>query len=230
MLRWCALIARHHPREGVIAISPFKLKAAATGAVCVVIGAAAGIVGASAAPGAKSTTTAKPAAPTLPQAKAPGPFRGRFHGRFAGPGGPGGPGGPAVHASVVELNKAGTAFITVTEDSGTVQSVSGSSLTIKEAVGKVVYRTVTLTIPSSATITRNFSNAALSTLKSGDRVRVEQSSEGTDVFAVDLSSLPRRGYPGKPGQWGPGGAGRPGVPPQPGGASAPAPPVPQTGA
>ena len=91
-----------------------------------------------------------------------------------------------MHASVVELNKAGTGFITVTEDSGTVQSVSGNSLTIKEAVGKVVYRTVTLTIPSSATITRNFSKAALSTLKSGDRVRVEQSNEGTEVSAVDL--------------------------------------------
>ena len=61
---------RAPPREGVIAISPFKLKAAATGAACVVVGAAAGIVGASAAPRAKSTTTAKPAAPPLPQAYA----------------------------------------------------------------------------------------------------------------------------------------------------------------
>jgi hypothetical protein len=219
----------------LIAISSFKLKAAATGAACVVVGAAAGIVGASAAPTTKSS---KPAAPALPQTRGAGRAS-RMH-RDAGDL------GPAVHASVVVLNKAGTGFITATEDSGTVQSVSGRQLTIKEAVGTVVYKAVTLTVPSGATISRNFSTAALGALKSGDRVRVVQSSEGTDVMAIDTSALPRRGAPGvpggrggpggpgdpggpgRPGGWGPGG--RPGVQPQSGGAVSPSAPVPQTGA
>jgi hypothetical protein len=201
----------------LIAISTFKLKAVATGAACVVVGAAAGIVGASAAPTAKSKT----AKPALPQKRAAGRAFGLRH-RDAGDL------GPAVHASVVVLNKAGTGFITATEDSGTVQSVSGDQLTIKEAVGSVVYKTVTLTIPSGATISRNFSSAALSALKSGDRARVVQSSEGTDVMAVDPSSLPRDGGPGH-GGWGPG-HGPPGVHPQAGGAVGPSAPVPQTGA
>jgi hypothetical protein len=208
----------------LIAMSSFKLKAAVTGAACVVVGAAAGIVGASAAPSAKSP---KSAAPVLPQARGVGrPWR--MH-RDAGDL------GPAVHATVVMLNKAGTGFITATEDRGTVQSVSGDRLTIKEAVGKVTYKTITLTIPSGATISRNFSTAALSALKSGDRVRVVQSSEGTDVMALDPSALPRRGGPGSPGGfgrqhrgWAPGG--RPGVPPQAGGALSPPAPVPQAGA
>ena len=212
----------------LIAISSFKLKAAATGAACVVVGAAAGIVGASAAPSAKS---AKPAAPALPQTRGAGRALRRH--RDAGDL------GPAVHASVVVLNKAGTGFITATEDSGTVQSVSGDQLTVKEAVGTVVYKTVTLTIPSGTTISRNFATASLSALKRGDRVRVVQSSEGTDVMAVDTSTLPRGGGPGRPGGWGPGGAGhpggwapggRPGVQPQSGGAVSPSAPVPQTGA
>jgi hypothetical protein len=199
----------------------FKLKAAVTGAACVAIGAAAGIVGASAAPSSKS---AQPAAPKL----LPYGARGRHPGlgRFRG-----GPLGPAVHATAVVPNKAGTGFITVTEDMGIVQSVSGDKLTIKEAVGKLTYKTVTLSIPSGATVIRNFSTAALSALKSGDRVRVEQSSEGTDVFAVAPGAFPHFGGPGhRPGAWGPGGAGRPGVLPKPGGAQVPTPPVPQTGA
>lgn len=206
-------------------MSSFKLKAAATGAACVALGAAAGIVGASAAPSAKTPKSTSPAVPQFPRGPRPGLHRFR-----------GGPGeramlGPAVHASVVVLNKAGTGFITATEDRGTVQSVSGDKLTIKEGIGKVTYRTITLTIPSKATIMRNFSAAALSALKSGDRVRVEQSSEGTDVFAVAPGAFPRIGGPGhRPGAWGPGGAGRPGVLPEPGGAQAPAAPVPQTGA
>jgi hypothetical protein len=216
----------------LIAISSFKLKAAATGAACVVVGAAAGIVGASAAPTSKSS---KPAGPALPQTRGAGRAF-RLHRQS-------GDLGPAVHASVVVLDKAGTGFITATEDSGTVQSVSGKQLTIKEAVGSVTYKTITLTIPSGATISRDFSSTALSALKAGDRVRVVQSSEGTDVMAVDTSTLPRDhrpggpgnpggpggpGGPGRPGGWGPGG--RPGVQPQPGGAISPSAPVPQTGA
>ena len=114
---------------------------------------------------------------------------------------PGGPGGRAVHEDAVVLNKAGTAFITATEDSGTVVSVSGDQLTIKEGTASVTYKTVTLTIPSGATIKRNGSTAQLSELKAGDHVHVTKSSDGTTVFAGDGSFRPAGG----PGHGPPGG-------------------------
>jgi hypothetical protein len=111
-----------------------------------------------------------------------------------------------VHEEAVVLNKAGNGFVTVTSDSGTAQSVSGDQLTIKEAVGSVTYKTVTLTIPSGAKVIRNFKSASLSDLRSGDRVRVSSSSEGTAVLADDGSVRP-------PflGRHGPGGPGAPGA-------------------
>lgn len=82
-----------------------------------------------------------------------------------------------------------------------------------------------------SSVYRNVSTAALSALKSGDRVRVEQSSEGTNILAMAPGAFPKGGGPGhRPGAWGPGGAGRPGVLPAPGGAAARSVPVPQTGA
>jgi hypothetical protein len=117
--------------------------------------------------------------------------------RSARPGGP--PGGRAVHEDAVVLNKAGTGFITATEDNGSVVSVSGDQLTIKEGTASVTYKTLTLTIPSGATIRRNGSTAKLSDLKAGDHVHVTKSSEGTTVFADDGTHRPMgRGY-GPPG-------------------------------
>jgi hypothetical protein len=114
-------------------------------------------------------------------------------------------GGPfhgfAVHAEEVVLNKAGTAFITQTEDSGTVSSVSGDQLAIKEGTATVTYKTVTLTIPSGATIYRNGAKAALSDLKAGDHVRVTSSSDGTTVLAGDKTQ--RLGPDGRGGHGGP---------------------------
>ena len=111
------------------------------------------------------------------------------------------------HAEEVVLNKAGTAFITETEDSGTVTSVSGDQLGVKEAASNVTYKTVTLTIPADATVYRNGSKAALSDLKSGDHVHVSSSSDGTTVFAGDGSFRP--GPDGPHGHGGP----PPGAPP-----------------
>ena len=112
---------------------------------------------------------------------------------------PGPPGGFAVHAEEVVLNKAGTAFITATEDSGTVASVSGDQLTVKEGTKSVTYKTVTLTIPSGAKVLRNGASAQLGDLKSGDHVHVSTSSDGTTVFANDSSHRPGPGGPGKVG-------------------------------
>ena len=162
-------------------------------------GAAAGITGGTAATTNKSARAGAAAA----------------HGGWGLRGGPPLGHGFAVHEVAVVLNKAGDGFITVTSDSGALQSVSGDQLTLKEAVGSVAYRTVTLTIPSGATVIRNFKTASLSDLRAGDRVRVSSSTEGTTVLADDGSVLPPHdglrphaapppGAPGAPGGAAPG--------------------------
>lgn len=164
---------------------------------CVALGAAGGIAGALAAPGKKSSTRAAPAAPARDG-----------HGRgFGGP-----PHGPAVHAEEVVLNKAGTAFITETDDRGKVKSVSGNDVTITEGVGNVTYKDVTVTVPDSATVVRNGNTAKLSDLVAGDHVDVSSSSDGTRVFAADASFRPARG-PGHGRGPGPGPDGHGGPPP-----------------
>lgn len=186
-----------------------KLKVAAVAFATAGIGAAAGLTAAAASP---STHTSTPAPSTGKAARPAWPHFRHGHSRFGPPGA-----GRPVHEQAVVLNRAGTAFVTVTVDSGTVQSVSGDRLTIKEAAGNVTYRTVTLTIPAQATIIRDFGKASLSQLKHGDRVRVQQSSDGTDVFAVDPGATPWRHGPGGPGghnpPTGPGGPPGPGVSP-----------------
>ena len=141
-----------------------RLKTILIAALCATVAAAAGIAGSSAA--TKSHKTRKSTnSSSLP---------GRPFGRMM-------MGGP-VHVDAVVLNKAGTAWITVTEDNGTVSSVSGDQLVITEGTTAVPYKTVTLTIPSDATIIRNGQKAALSDFQSGDHVHVSQSSDGTIVF------------------------------------------------
>ena len=129
--------------------------------------------------------------------------------------------GPAVHEDAVVLNRAGTHFITATSDNGTVASVSGDQLQITEAIGKVSYKTVTLTIPAGATVERNLATAKLSDLKPGDRVHVTQSSDGTVVFANDRTFEPPAGGPHGPGRARPSRSGR--SPPRMGSAAAAAP-------
>jgi hypothetical protein len=177
------------------------VRIAAVLGLCALAGAAAGIAGSAAAPSGKAKKGNSSRRAGLPRG---------FH-------------GPAVHANAVVLNKAGTGFITETEDKGKVKSVSGDQLTITEGVGNVTYKDVTLTIPSNATVVRNFGKAKLSDLKAGDRVRVSQSSDGTFVLASDASHRPfgpghfgRRGGPrgdarGAGGPWPPGPP--PGAPP-----------------
>jgi hypothetical protein len=119
-----------------------------------------------------------------------------------------------VHAELVVPNKAGTGFETVTMDNGKFKSLSVDQLTITEGTDTVTYKDVTLTIPSGATVKRNFADAQLSDLKDGDRVHVASSPEGTFVFAADAQHQERG--PGGHGHHG--GPGRPGDgPPPPGG-------------
>ncbi len=202
--------------EGVIVIRrTTKIKGAALLAACVTAGAIAGITGAAASPSTKSSGSSS-SAPTSP---APGRFWRHLRGPLAAIGI-----GPAVHETAVVLNKAGTGFITATVDSGTVQSISGDQLTIKEGVGNVTYKTVTLTIPSGATVFRNFASSSLSALRSGDRVRVEQSSEGTNIVAIASNFAPTFHGPRTPDRgWGGPGGGPAGMP-------MPVPAVPPAGA
>jgi hypothetical protein len=121
-------------------------------------------------------------------------------------GGPGGPGGGGVHSVSVVPDKAGTSFITLTSDRGTVQSVDtgASTITIVEGTKSTTYKTPTLTIPTDATIMLDAKKATLAEIKAGDRVAVSSSSEGTTVFATDSSFQPPSG-PGKAGPPGMGG-------------------------
>ncbi len=120
-----------------------------------------------------------------------------------------GPGGPAVHSESVQLNKAGTAFITVTRDSGTVTAVSGSDITLHEGTKTVAYKDVTITVADGATVTRNDATAALTDIKVGDRVSITQSTDGTMVRAYDPTYKPTRPDGGHGGHDGPGGPGGP---------------------
>lgn len=150
------------------------MKAAAAAGACAAVGAGAGIVGSAAAPSSKS----KPGGGEY------GFFRRGFGLRHPGVR-PFGIGGPPVHAQAVILNKAGNGFVTATEDSGTIKSVSGNDVTISEGVGSVHYQDQTVTIPSGATIYRNGAKASVSDLKTGDEIHVTSSSNGTFVVAGD---------------------------------------------
>ncbi|WP_354699293.1 hypothetical protein DSM112329_05004 [Paraconexibacter sp. AEG42_29] len=181
------------------------MRVTAIGAVCALGGAGAGIAGSSAATkpssttAAKTTTTAKAAAAA--KARAGGP-RGK-HGPLGGP-------GRVVHSEATVLNKAGTAYITATEDHGTVKSVSGNDVTITEGTTAVPYKDVTVTVASDATIERNGKTAKLSDLKAGDDIHVSVSSDGTVVHAHDDTFKPT---PPASGKGGPGPGGPPPAPP-----------------
>jgi hypothetical protein len=87
----------------------------------------------------------------------------------------------AVHGDVVVRTKAG--FFTVTFDRGKVDSVSGRQLTITEGTKKASYKTVTLTIPTGATVRDDRHTASLSDLKAGQRVLVLKAPKRTFVIA-----------------------------------------------
>jgi hypothetical protein len=146
----------------------------AVATTCALVGAAGGIASSGAASKASSSTASS-------TSKKDG----------GGPGGPGGFGGGfAIHSESVQLNKAGTAFITVTRDQGTVTAVSGSDISLTEGTKTVTYKTVTVTVADGATVTRNDETAALTDIKVGDTVSISQSSDGSQVRAYDPTYKP----------------------------------------
>jgi hypothetical protein len=182
-----------------------KVAAVAAAGACVLAGAAAGI-SQSAASSSSSSSSAKAG-------------KAGAHARLAGAHGFGfghGPGGE-VHAVEVVPNKAGTGFVTVTEDNGTITAVDSGAgtITLKEGTSSATYATPTITIPSGATVTLDGATSSLEKLKAGDHVSISSSSEGTTVFAVDSSFQPgNRPGPGMMGGSAPqGGMPQGGAPP-----------------
>jgi hypothetical protein len=87
----------------------------------------------------------------------------------------------AVHGDVVVRTKAG--LVTVAIDRGKVDAVSGRQLTITEGTKKASYKTVTLTIPTGASVRDDRQVASLSGLKAGQRVLVLKAPKRTFVIA-----------------------------------------------
>jgi hypothetical protein len=162
-------------------------------AVCAFVGALAGIAGSAAAPSSKAKAKAaqaqtraakKQALRRAFRLRAGQVARFRVHARF----GPGfGFGGGPVHATAVVPNADGTGFDTITTDAGTLNSVDGTTLHIKEGTDKKVYKDdVAIDVGSDAKVIRNHEDAKLSDLKEGDHVRVITGTpKGNIVIAED---------------------------------------------
>ncbi len=124
-------------------------------------------------------------------------------------------GGPPIHSEMVVPTRSGDSFETITQDSGKLQSVSGSQLTISEGTKQATYKTVTLDIPADAKVIRNGKSVDLSELQQGDQVHVSQSPENSFVFAADSTFTKKLGK-GAPMPPPPGIGGMPpGLPPVP---------------
>jgi len=149
------------------------MRTGAVGAVCALAGGAIGIAGSSASSPSKPTPLKMAAGLRLAVA---GPMLGFGPLLDAA--------GPPVHSDAVVPNEKG-GFDTVTMDRGSFSSLSGDQLTISEGTKSATYKTVTLTIPSNATVRRNGADAQLSDLKAGDEVFVVQSPSRTLVVAHD---------------------------------------------
>lgn len=74
-------------------------------------------------------------------------------------------------------------FSTLSIDRGTLTSVSGDQLTLKEGRRRFTYKTVTISLPSDATIRLSRQPSSLSALAAGDRVEVVQGPKRTSVIA-----------------------------------------------
>ena len=150
-------------------------------AVCAVVGALAGIAGSAAAPSSKSKATQAQKKAAKKQARAL--RHGLRHGLAGGPGFMGGP----VHAEAVIPKADGSGFVTVTTDAGTLNSVDGTTVHVKEGTDKKTYKDdVAIDVGSNAKVIRNHADAKLSDLKAGDHVRVITGApQGNLVIAED---------------------------------------------
>lgn len=87
----------------------------------------------------------------------------------------------AVHGDLIVPTKTG--FAAVTFDRGTVKSVSGQQLTLTEGTKLATYKTVTLTIPTTARVRDNRKKGTLADVKTGQRATVVKTPKATFVIA-----------------------------------------------
>jgi hypothetical protein len=87
----------------------------------------------------------------------------------------------AVHGDLIVATQTG--FVPVTFDRGTVNSVSGQQLTLTEGTKQATYKTVTLTIPTTAHVCDNRQKTTLADVKTGQRATVVKTPKATFVIA-----------------------------------------------
>jgi hypothetical protein len=150
-------------------------------AACALIGALAGIAGSAAAPSSKSKSAQAQKKAEKRKARA---LKHVFRG---GPGPRFGFGFGPVHAEAVVPNRDGTGFDTIVTDAGTLSSVDGTTVHIKEGTDKKVYKDdVAIDVGSDAKVIRNHEDAKLSDLEEGDHIRVITGApKGNIVIAED---------------------------------------------
>ena len=79
-------------------------------------------------------------------------------------------------------------FTTISIERGTIAAISGDQLTLNEGNRRFTYKTVTVTLPSSATVRLSRKPSSLSALAAGDRVEVLQGPKRTAVIARPASA------------------------------------------
>lgn len=144
----------------------------ALGAVCAAAGAGAGSIAVAGASTAHRTSSSKRSAHHARIAK---DHRGLV--RLAR---------RTVHADLVVHTKSG--FQTVTINRGTLDSVSGDTLTMTDGTRTAKDQQVTVTIPSSARVRNDRKASSLSSLTAGERVMVVQLPKRTVVVARAAAS------------------------------------------
>jgi hypothetical protein len=87
----------------------------------------------------------------------------------------------AVHGELVVATRTG--YATITFDRGTVQSVSGRQLTLRDGRKASTYKVLALTIPTNARVREDRKPATLADLKPGQRAEVIQAPKRTLVIA-----------------------------------------------
>jgi hypothetical protein len=138
---------------------------------CVALGAGASVIATAGATSSSSASTAGSAAAH--------PRAARLLARWRAYGG-------AVQGELVVNTKTG--WKTVSFERGFVQSVSGNTLTLREATRKATYRTVTLTIPAGSRVRNQGRPSSLAQLTSGEHVLVLQAPAQTFVIARAAAS------------------------------------------
>jgi len=153
------------------------MKLLTVGAVCAAAGGGAGAIATAGAAGTSATGTTSIATSSAGSSTAQPAAKRRDRRALAR---------RAIQGDVVVATRNG--FTTVTFNRGFVQSVNGQQLTIREGTKKATYKTVTLTIPSSAKVRDNGQGATLSALSAGQRVGVVQGPKVTRVIARNAAS------------------------------------------